>query len=92
MESNWRNRKTRSRGPITNNPRRKWKWFGGDVSEREENGGDRSSNQTRQEANGGNLRNVESGGDEIIIIAEMDGLVGAERMELREEQVQMVRK
>ena len=33
-----------------------------------------------------------SQGDEITITEEMDGLVGEERMELREEQVQFVRK
>ena len=61
-------------------------------SEKEENGGGQSSNPTQQETNEENLRNVESGGDGLTIIEEIDGLVGEERMELREEQVQMVRK
>ena len=38
------------------------------------------------------MRNVESGGDEITTIEELEGLVGDERMELREEQVQMIKK
>ena len=35
------------------------------------------------------MRNVESGGDEVATIEELEGLVGGECMELREEQVQM---
>ena len=58
----------------------------------EENGGDQNQNQTQQETNDENLRNVESGGDEITTIEELEGLVGDECMELREEQGQMENK
>ena len=44
--------------------------------EREENGVDQNQNQTQQETNDENLRNVESGGDEITTIEELEGLVG----------------
>ena len=54
--------------------------------------GVRIKNQTQQETNDGNLRNVESGWGEITTIEELEGLVGGECMEVREEQVQMVRK
>ena len=57
-----------------------------------ENGGDQNQYQTQQETNDENLRNVESGGDEITTIEELEGLVGDECMELRVEQVQMENK
>ena len=38
------------------------------------------------------MRNVESGGGEITTIEELEGLVGDECMELREEQVQTLKK
>ena len=46
------------------------------MSEKGESGWDQSSNPAQQDANGKNLRNVESGWDEITITEEMDGLVG----------------
>ena len=54
--------------------------------------GGRNQYQAQQETNDGNLRNVESGGEEITTIEELDGLVGGERMELREEHVLMLKK
>ena len=43
-------------------------------------------------ANNENNENVESGGDEITTIEELEGLVGDDCMELCEEQVQMIKK
>ena len=56
------------------------------------NGGGQSSSPTQQETDGENLGNVELGGDGVTIIAEMEGVVGEERLAFREEQVQCVRK
>ena len=60
--------------------------------ETEENGWDQSHNRTQPETNGENLENVESGGGEITTVEELEGLVGDECMELREEKVQMIKK
>ena len=57
-------------------------------SEQEASGGDQSPNPTQHETNGENLGIVESGGGDITIAEEMDGLVGGERTEYREEQAQ----
>ena len=38
------------------------------------------------------MRNLESGGGEVTTVEELEGLVGDECMELREEQVQMIKK
>ena len=46
--------------------------WGVEFLEREENGGDQSQNQTHQETNDGNTRNVESGGEEITTIEELE--------------------
>ena len=62
------------------------------ISEMGENGWGQSSSPMQQETDDENLGNVELGGGEITIIEEMGGLVGEERMEFREEQVQLVRK
>ena len=61
-------------------------------SETEENGGGQGHNRTQPGTNDENLENAESGGGEITTIEELEGLVGDECMELREEQVQMIKK
>ena len=54
--------------------------------------GDQSSIPEQQETNNEMLENVDLEGGEVINIEDVDGVVGGERLEFREEQVQCVRK
>ena len=66
--------------------------LGAAISEISDSDGGQSPTQAHQDTNKETLENGELGGGEIINIEDIDGVFGEERLELREEQVQCVRK
>ena len=94
MASNGRNRKGGGEveNPLPTIQEENENELGIEFLRTEENGGDQNHNRAQPATNDENLENVESGWDEITPIEELEGLVGGEYMELREEQVQMIKK